>query len=73
MDFFQVYKEASKKYNLSRTGRLSIYDGCVMRIYRDDLLIIVVNTENQDELYERAALELERYMKLHSYIDRKGR
>ena len=73
MDFFQVYKEASKKYNLSRTGRLSIYDGCVMRIYRDDRLIIVVKTEDQDELYERAALELERYMKLHSYIDRKGR
>jgi hypothetical protein len=44
-----------------------------MRIYRDDLLIIVVKTEDQDELYERAALELERYMKLHSYIDRKGR
>jgi hypothetical protein len=68
-----VYKEASKKYNLSRTGRLSIYDGCVMRIYRDDLLIIVVKTEDQDKLYECAALELERYMKLHKYIDRKGR
>ena len=73
MDFFQVYKEASKKYNLSRTERLSIYDGCVMRIYRDHLLIIVGKTEDQDVLYDRAALELERYMKLHSYIDRKGR
>lgn len=73
MDFFQVYKEALKKYNLSRTGRLSIYDGCEMRIYRDDLLIIVVKTKDQDELYKNAALALERYMKLHSCIDRKGR
>lgn len=73
MNFFQVYKEALKKYNLSRTVRLSIYDGYEMRIFRDDLLIIVVRTEDQNELYQNAALALERYIKLHSYIDRKGR
>lgn len=73
MDFFQVYEKALKKYNLSRTGRLSIYDGCEMRIYRDNALIIVIKTETQEELYKDAALSLERYIMHHNYIDRKGR
>lgn len=72
MDFFQVYKKALKKYNLTYTVNLSIYKGCEMRIYRDDALIIVTKSETQEELYINAALSLERYVKLHSRIERSG-
>jgi hypothetical protein len=44
-----------------------------MKIYREDALIIVVKAETQEELYSNAAASLEKYMKLHKYIDRKGR
>lgn len=73
MDFFQVYEKALKKYSLTRIVNLSIYTGCEMKIYREDALIIVVKAEAQEELYKNAALALERYMRLHSYIDRKER
>lgn len=72
MDFFQVYTKALKKYNLTRTVNLSIHEGCEMRIYRDDALIIVAKSETQEELYSNAALSLERYVKLHSRIERSG-
>lgn len=70
MDFFQVYKKALKKYNLSRICKLSIQDGCEMKIYRNDSLIIIVKSETQEELYKNAALSLERYLKLHKQIER---
>lgn len=73
MDFFQVYEKTLKKYSLTRIVNLSIYTGCEMKIYREDALIIVVKAEAQEELYKNAALALERYMRLHSYIDRKER
>lgn len=73
MDFFQVYIKALKKYSLTRIVNLSIYTGCEMKIYREDALIIMVKAETQEELYKNAATSLEKYMKLHKYIDGKGR
>lgn len=68
--FFQVYEKAIKKYSLSRIVNLSIYEGCEMRIYRDDALIIIVKSESQEELYRNAASSLEKYLRLHSHIER---
>lgn len=70
--FFKLYKKAVKKYNLSRSGRLSIFDGCEMKIFRDDLLIIFVKADTQEELYQHAYLSLKNYMRLHEQIERRG-
>lgn len=71
-EFFSLYEAALKKYELSRTVKLSIYDGCEMKIFRDDELIIIVKSETQEELYEYAASSLKHYLSLHRMIERRA-
>ena len=63
-EFLGVYQVAKQRYNLSYSVRYKM-DCCILKIYRDGKLVIMVSDETQERMYEVAADRLKSYVSLN--------
>lgn len=61
-EFSGIYQIARRKYNLRLFTKKSIYDGCSLKIYQGEHLIISINEENEETMYEQAKKALKFWM-----------
>lgn len=63
-EFEGIYQVAKKRYNLYYTVNYKL-NSCILRIFRDGNLIILVNEETQERMYDLAAERLKGYVKMN--------
>ena len=63
-EFLGIYQVAKQRYQLSYTVKYKP-DICVLKIYRDGKLVILVSEDNQERMYKIAADRLKSYVNLN--------
>ena len=57
-EFSGIYQIARRKYNLRLSTKKSLFDGCSLKIYQGERIIISINEENEENMYEQATKAL---------------
>lgn len=62
-EFLGIYQVARKKYGLRLYTKKSLYEGCSLKIYQGERVIISINEENEGTMYEQANKALRFWMR----------
>lgn len=63
-EFFGIYQVAKQRYQLSYSASYKM-DSCILKIYRDGKLVILVSEDSQERMYDVAADRLKSYVSLN--------
>ena len=62
-EFLGIYQIARSRYGLRLFTKKSLYKDCSLKIYQGEHLIISINEENEENMYEQATKALRFWMR----------